>query len=67
MVRIARALALLPAQVLAPAKTVIENTGATLDLKERESHLWAWGVKKVSSLLLGSGAGRHAGSAAGPC
>lgn len=36
------------AQVLAPAKTVIENVGGSLDLKERESHLRAWGFKKAS-------------------
>lgn len=35
------------AQILAPAKTVIENTRGTVDAKERESHLRAWGVKKV--------------------
>ena len=36
-------------QILAPAKTVIENVGGSLDLKERESHLTAWGVKKASA------------------
>lgn len=34
-------------QVLAPAKLVIDNARAGLDLKERESHLRAWGLKKA--------------------
>lgn len=40
-------------QILAPAKLVIENASATLDLKERESHLRAWGIKKVGGGWLG--------------
>lgn len=33
--------------VLAPAKIAIDNSGGMSDLKERESNLRAWGVKKV--------------------
>ena len=45
-------------QILAPAKTVIENVGGSLDLKERESHLTAWGVKKASGSRPPSRAGQ---------
>ncbi len=50
-------------QILAPAKVVIENTRGTMDAKERDSHLRAWGIKKVGAVanswagwsLLGAG------------
>lgn len=34
-----------PAQVLGPAKVALENK--SLDVRQRESYLKAWGVKKV--------------------
>lgn len=36
-----------PAQVLGPAKVALENK--TLDVRQRESYLKAWGVKKVGA------------------
>lgn len=38
--------------VLAPAKIAIDNSGGMSDLKERESNLRAWGVKKYIGFAL---------------